>query len=76
MHAAAAAAVPLLTVLVIPGFQGVQAANSSWLNSARVKKESLRNQGTTDAQSQHTPGEKSGAHTTHLSRHTLHRWPS
>jgi len=34
--------VPLPSPLHPPGFQGVQAANSSWLNSARVKKESLQ----------------------------------
>jgi hypothetical protein len=27
---------------VLPGLQGVQAAKSSWLNSARVKKQSLQ----------------------------------
>jgi hypothetical protein len=30
------------TAGVLPGLQGVQAANSSWLNSARVKKQSLQ----------------------------------
>jgi hypothetical protein len=49
----------------VPGFQGVQAANSSWLNSSRVRKQSLH--ASTTAQQplcQHTPLDKnlSGLH--------------